>query len=816
MERSPAATGNLAYWLSPWAAREPERVALIDLAEGERVLTYGALDERIDRVAGLLRDAGIGPGDRVLVAIGNRTAFLEAFFGAMRAGAVPVPLNTRLGSLQLAHCVADAEPAGAVLEPAAAPASAELLESRPLRLRLALGESLAGFAPFEPAVASARPLSAPVPLPEGAICFLAYTSGSTGRPKGVPLTHAGQIWWLDCLLRHWPAPEDARSLVAMPLYHKNAMAGAVKPRLASGGSIVLLPGFAAPSYLEALARYRCTHLTGVPTLFARILEERELLDRLDLSCVRAVAVGSAPVPDALFEAISRQFPNAFVHQSYGLTEGGPVMLGPPIDGRPIPVGSCGVPWPEGEVRLVGADGRPGDLGELWVKNPGVTPGYRNLPEIDRERIVEGWLRTGDLFRRDASGFYYFMGRTDDMFVCGGENVYPIEVESLLLRHPAVSEACVVPVPYRDKGEAPAAMVALKKGARADEAELKRHCLAHGPAYAHPRRVVIVDALPLTGARKIDRQAIAARLRALCADLAATPGVDRGRSMRSVGELDHVVILVDDLDAAERRFASLGFRPTPRGHHSAHMGTANTTVVLPDRRTYFELLTVRVPTPANAAQRARLARRPGLHGLAFKTTDARSAAAELAALGLGDGAAVDFARAVELADGPRDACFTVARLGEQAIPGAWCFLCQHHTPDLVWRADHLDQPNDARALVEILGWAPDLDALEGPWRLVFGERVRRSADRLEVHTGTASVTFYGPAELARRLGGAVDRLDPDEPGLAAMAFAVEDTARTRALLERNGIAVLEGEGGAVLVPAAAAFGVAIVFRPAAAG
>jgi acyl-CoA synthetase (AMP-forming)/AMP-acid ligase II len=520
VERSPAATGNLAYWLSPRAEREPGRVAVIDLGEDGRATSYGELDARLDRVAGLVRAAGIAVGARVLVAVGNRTAFLEAMFGAMRAGAVPVPLNTRLGPAQLAHCIADAAPEGAILEPAVAPAVAGLLEGRPLRLRLATGEPPPGFAPWEAAVAAARPLAAPVALPEGAICFLAYTSGSTGLPKGVPLTHAGQIWWLDCLARYWPLPAEARSLVAMPLYHKNAMAGAVKPRLASGGSLVLMPGFAARPYLEAVARLRCTHLTGVPTLFARILEQRDLLASLDLGSVASVAVGSAPVPDALFEAMVRAFPRAVVYQSYGLTEGGPVMLGPPTDGRPVPVGSCGVPWPEGEVRLAGPDGSPSEQeGELWVRNPGVTPGYRNLPAVDAERIRDGWLRTGDLFRKDRDGFFYFMGRSDDMFVCGGENIYPIEVESLLVRHPAVSEACVVPIPWGDKGEAPAAMVSLRAGAAVDEAELQRHCLEHGPAYAHPRRVVIVDELPLTGARKIDRQAIAARLRARCLELA---------------------------------------------------------------------------------------------------------------------------------------------------------------------------------------------------------------------------------------------------------------------------------------------------------
>lgn len=283
-------------------------------------------------------------------------------------------------------------------------------------------------------------------------------------------------------------------------------------------------------------------------------------------------------------------------------------------------------------------------------------------------------------------------------------------------------------------------------------------------------------------------------------------------MRGVGELDHAVILLPDLDEAERRYAALGFRPTPRGYHSAHMGTANDTIVLPDRRTYFELLTVLVATPANAALRARLAHRPGLYGLAFKTEDARAAAAELAASGLGEGGAVDFSRPVELARGPRDARFTVARTRDDAIPGAWCFVCQHHTPELVWRPDYLEQPNGATALVEILGAAADLDALEGPWRRFLGERVRRVGDTLEARTGTATIGFHTPAALRGRLGAAVEGLDLEEPGLVAMAFAVEGPGRARSCLEAAGIAPLEGRDGSLIVPAAAACGVAILFRP----
>ncbi len=188
------------------------------------------------------------------------------------------------------------------------------------------------------------------------------------------------------------------------------------------------------------------------------------------------------------------------------------MLGKPLDGGKVPIGSCGVPWPEGEVKLVDAGGEEsGNYGELWVKNPGVTPGYHNLPEVDRERLTGGWLRTGDLFSVDEKGFFYFRGRTDDMFVTGGINIYPKEVENLLLRHPGVAEASVVPLPHEVKGVAPVAMIVPAPNAAITEKELKAYCLENGPPYAHPRRVAIVEEMPLNGPGKIDRLAVQAQM-----------------------------------------------------------------------------------------------------------------------------------------------------------------------------------------------------------------------------------------------------------------------------------------------------------------
>jgi long-chain acyl-CoA synthetase len=219
-------------------------------------------------------------------------------------------------------------------------------------------------------------------------------------------------------------------------------------------------------------------------------------------------MGSAPSSPQLIAQLKKTFPNAEPLVVYGVTEGGPVPLGPHPEGKPRPAGSIGVPYAGTEARLVG--GASDDEGELIVRNPGILVAYHKLPEETAQRIRDGWYYTGDVCRRDSDGFYYFVGRTDDMFVCGGENIFPIEVETLLERHPAVHQAYVMPFEHEMKGEVPYAFVVLRSGASATENDLKQFALAHGPAYQHPRRVFFLDYLPLAGTNKIDR----ARLREL--------------------------------------------------------------------------------------------------------------------------------------------------------------------------------------------------------------------------------------------------------------------------------------------------------------
>jgi long-chain acyl-CoA synthetase len=319
------------------------------------------------------------------------------------------------------------------------------------------------------------------------------------------------LWYVAHNQRHWPSARDDRGCVALPLFHKNALRGTVKPMLHAGGSFVLMPGFEARSYVETLAKYRCTFSRGVAAVFTMVLEHRAFLDTLDLTALRSMSIGSAVVPPELLNAVERALPGVKMSESYGLTEGGSPFRAP-LDGRAVPRGSVGVQAPDIEVRLLDENGRENaSEGELLIRSPYVCLGYHNQPEVTAAKLQDGWLRTGDVFFRDRDGFYFFRSRIDDMFSCGGENVYPKEVENLLFSHPDVVNAVVAPVPYAVKGFAPAAMVMLRGGSTMTADELKTFCLEKGPAYSHPRFIDIVEALPLNGAGKVDRGIVQARL-----------------------------------------------------------------------------------------------------------------------------------------------------------------------------------------------------------------------------------------------------------------------------------------------------------------
>ncbi len=474
-----------------------ERPAIVDLKDPNSPIsiTYDQLSDMADAVARRLVSRGLVPGDRVGILALNRVEYLAVFFGAMRAGVIPAPINIKLSVEMVAYVLGDAgcqlafvEDAFADLAPADLP-------------KISFDRDFQNFLDFGPFEAIETTPDMPALQP--------YTSGSTGKPKGVLLSHTGQMWGPSTA--DWMQPDGAY-LIAAPLYHKNALM-VTKSAFFTGARIVLMPRFDAKTYLKAIEDYRPTTVSGVPAMVAMLMLEQETLATTDLSSVTEVSMGSAPASELLLAQVKQVFNNPRIMIQYGVTEAGPRMFGAHPDGSPRPLGSCGYPLPGGEVKLVMDEDNPTDpggemAGELWVRNPGVLLAYHNLPEATAAKLPgDGWFRTGDVLRRDAQGFYWFVSRADDMFNCGGENIYPAEVEAVLEKYGDVLQSAVVPIPHAVKGEVPVAFVVLADGAAVSENELKQFPLANGPAYAHPRRIFFLEALPLASTNKVDRRAL---------------------------------------------------------------------------------------------------------------------------------------------------------------------------------------------------------------------------------------------------------------------------------------------------------------------
>jgi len=477
-------------------SRDLDAPALIDAADFSKpaVISHGQLDQRANAVARALVAQGHAVGDRIAILAANSTDYLVTYLGTMRAGMISVPVNWRFPKETIAYILEDCDAKMVFVDAArrdALPAGLTTIE---------FGEEFEAF--LEPGNFEI------VKCGRDDVAMFLYTSGSTGRPKGVPLTHYGHLWVIEMRSKGGDISSH-RLLVAAPLYHMNALAIA-KAAVLGHATVVLLPQFTAESYIKAIEKFRCTWLTSVPTMMALVTKETALTQATDLSSVKIVRMGSAPATQRLFDDIRSTFGNVSIAYGYGTTEAGPVCFAPHPDGLPTPDLSLGYPVPEVRMRLVYGDDLNAAQGELQMDCPAKMPGYHKLPEKTAEVMTEdGYYKTGDILRRDENGFHYFVDRVDDMFVCNGENVFPVEVERLLEQHPAIKQACVVSVDDEVRGAMPVAFIVTADGQSIRPEAVKQHALAGGPAYQHPRHIWLIDELPLASTNKLDRKTLGA-------------------------------------------------------------------------------------------------------------------------------------------------------------------------------------------------------------------------------------------------------------------------------------------------------------------
>ena len=495
---------NLGAFANAAVAARPQSLAVIDLSQPKPAwLSYAQVEDCIKQCVSYVGSLGIGRGDRVGMAAPNSLGFIVAQLALMRRGAVPVLINPRLPIDTIRYMIGDADMTHIVADLDDAPGLQSLAILPGLRCLFAVGDPPAGWSRWAPLDHAERSDEVAV-MGFDDQAFQAYTAGSTGLPKGIVLTHGGMLWGIEHNQLYWPANAEQRGIVAAPMFHKNAMRGTIKPMMYVGGSFVIQRRFNPASYLAALSDHEVTFCGGVPAMFAEILKLGP--DPARLKHLKVISMGSSTVPKELVARLKAALPHVYVKESYGLTEGGGPLRAD-IAGRPTPPGSVGVPAPEYELRLAAARQEDGaTIGELEIRSPYVAREYYKRPDLNEARLSDGWLKTGDVFKVDAQGFYYFVGRSDDMFVCGGENIYPKDVEAVLMTHHAVTDAIVVPLPHETKGFAPAAVVARRLETDVTPGEIQDHCAENGPSYAIPRAVIVVDQLPVTAAGKPDRKA----------------------------------------------------------------------------------------------------------------------------------------------------------------------------------------------------------------------------------------------------------------------------------------------------------------------
>jgi long-chain acyl-CoA synthetase len=490
---------NLANLLSDSAAGNPEAIAIrLD----DTAVPYAALDGATKLVAGLLAAKGVGKGDRVGIMIPNVPHFPMAYYGALRLGAIVVPMNVLLTAREIKHYLTDS---GAKVlfvwndfapeaEAACEETGTELIKVDP--------------ATFMETIGAAEPVNEVAEVDGEDTAILLYTSGTTGQPKGAELTHNNIRSNVEAINDLFSPQDGDVYFGGLPLFHVFGQTCGMNGAFSAGAELTLLPRFDPAKALEIIQRDKVTVFQGVPTMYAAILQVPDRAD-YDTSTLRLCVSGGAALPGEILRAFEEEFGSPIL-EGYGLSETSPVASFGRAD-MERKAGTIGTPIIGVEMRLVDDDGNVvgvGGVGEVQIKGPNIMKGYWNKPEATADAIdSEGWFSSGDMGTVDEDGYYSIVDRKKEMIIRGGYNVYPREVEEVLYEHPAIAEAAVVGIPHDDLGEEICAVVAFKDGQSATEEEIQAHAREGVAAYKYPRHIKIIEELPKGPTGKIMKREI---------------------------------------------------------------------------------------------------------------------------------------------------------------------------------------------------------------------------------------------------------------------------------------------------------------------
>ncbi len=504
-------TQGLGAWLPRRRLRSPDKTAVV-YGEDQR-LTYGRLADAAEAFSAVLVSRGIGAGDAVAYLGENSPDFLITLFGTVRIGAVFVPVNTRLAGREITHVLTDSAARVLVHDSSfddrldALPSSPEHV---PPRIRTgAFGRH--GEPGLSRLMDAAGPAPALVVADPDAPAAIVYTSGTTGRPKGAVLTHDNLTAVAVNTIVDYDVVSDDVALMISPLFHVASLGMGALPVVLKGATLVLEKGFDAGRALDLVERHRVTMISGVPTTFQLMADHPAWADA-DVSSLRTLTCGGSPVPDRILSAWEGR--GLSFSQGYGMTETSPGATSLGSHMTRSKQGSVGLPHFFTEVRVVDEQQRPvstGTVGEIQISGPNVFAGYHGLDEATlAAKTHDGWFRSGDLGYLDRDGYLFVCGRSKDMIISGGENVYPAEVESLIADLPGVTGVAVIGIPDDRWGEVPLAVVTLAPGVQIDIAAVRAHLDGQVARYKLPKDVVIVDALPRTASGKVQKEELRLR------------------------------------------------------------------------------------------------------------------------------------------------------------------------------------------------------------------------------------------------------------------------------------------------------------------